>query len=55
MQRWWQAMVRRQEGQSMAEYGLILALIAILAVAAVMAVGSQLSAVFENIKRWLGG
>lgn len=47
-------LVQRQEGQSMTEYGLILALVAILAVVAVMAVGNKLSDVFNRIACWLG-
>lgn len=38
-----------EEGQGMAEYGLILALIAIVVIAAVSGIGTNLKSVFENI------
>lgn len=38
-----------EEGQGMAEYGLILALVAIAAIVALGLLGDQLSAIFEKI------
>ena len=38
-----------EEGQTMAEYGLLLALIAIIVMAAVVALGPKLSGVFEKV------
>ena len=44
-----------EEGQTMAEYGLLLALIAVVVMVAVLALGPQIAAVFENITGQLGG
>jgi pilus assembly protein Flp/PilA len=41
--------MQRSKGQGMAEYGLILALVAIVAIIAVAALGPELSAVFNEI------
>ncbi|MDG5788475.1 Flp family type IVb pilin [Evansella sp. AB-P1] len=43
-------LVRGEEGQGMTEYGLILGLIAVVAVGALMALGGQVEEIFENIK-----
>ncbi len=40
----------RDEGQAMAEYGLILALIAVVCIVAVTAIGTQLNVKFESVK-----
>ena len=42
--------LKEEAGQGMAEYGLILALIAIAVIVALTAVGTQLEGVFDNIK-----
>lgn len=42
-------LLRRREGQGMAEYGLILALVAVVAIAAVMLLGPRLKTVFQTI------
>jgi pilus assembly protein Flp/PilA len=39
----------REEGQAMAEYGIILSLIAVACIAAVYALGGHLNGVFEFI------
>jgi Flp pilus assembly pilin Flp len=39
----------QEEGQTMAEYALILALIAVVAVIAITALGGDVSAAFQNI------
>ncbi len=39
----------REEGQTMAEYGIILALIAVFCVGAVIVLGGRVDAVFRNI------
>jgi pilus assembly protein Flp/PilA len=41
--------LRSQRGQGMVEYGLILVLVSLVVVAALLAVGSQLSTIFNNI------
>lgn len=41
--------VRGQRGQGMVEYGLILVLVSLVVVAALLAVGSQLNTIFNNI------
>ena len=47
--------VREEEGVTAIEYGLIAALIAIVIIVAVRAVGQNLSAVFNNIATTLSG
>jgi len=42
-------LLKRREGQGMAEYGLILALVAIIAIAGVMLLGPKLREVFMDI------
>jgi len=41
--------VKNEEGASMAEYGLLVALIAIVCIVAVALLGTQLSSVFNEI------
>lgn len=43
------AMVRDEEGATMVEYGLLLALIALVALAGVQLVGTNLSALFNSV------
>jgi len=40
---------RRQEGATLAEYGLLLALIAVVCIAAIGALGGQISTMFQNL------
>ena len=47
--------MRREEGQTLTEYALILVLIAIVAIVTVMALGTQVAAVFETIRAALVG
>jgi pilus assembly protein Flp/PilA len=42
---------RNEEGQSLAEYGLILALIAIVAILAITLIGGQISSQLSDIGR----
>lgn len=42
-------LVRNEEGQGMTEYGLILGLIAIVAVAALVLLGEEVEKIFTNI------
>ena len=46
---------KEEEGQGMAEYGLILALVALAVIIALTAVGTSLDTVFRNIVGKLGG
>ena len=41
--------VRREQGQTMVEYGLILALVSVVAVVTLITVGSDVKAVFTSI------
>ena len=43
------ARLRREEGQTMAEYALILALIAVVTAAVIITLGGQISSVFNSI------
>jgi pilus assembly protein Flp/PilA len=40
---------RKEEGASLAEYGLLLALIAVACIAAITALGSQIKAMFNSL------
>ena len=42
-------MLRDEEGQGLAEYALILALIAIIAIAALVFLGGEISAILSNL------
>jgi Flp pilus assembly pilin Flp len=42
------ARLRREEGQTMAEYALILALIAVVTAAVIFTLGGQISSVFSS-------
>ena len=48
-------MFRREEGQGMAEYGLILALVAVVVIVALTALGGSISAKFDEVVAGLGG
>ncbi len=50
----WMAGLRNQDGQGMVEYGLIIALIAVVVIAAVTALGQQIKTEFCNIVTGLG-
>jgi pilus assembly protein Flp/PilA len=43
------ARVQREEGQSMAEYGILLAVIAVVVLTAAALLGTQISSVFNDI------
>ena len=45
----WLASLRNEEGQGLAEYALILALIAIIAIAALIFLGSQIASILSYI------
>jgi pilus assembly protein Flp/PilA len=49
------ARVQREEGQSMAEYGILLAVIAVVVLTAAALLGTQISNVFSGIAKSLGG
>jgi pilus assembly protein Flp/PilA len=41
--------LRREEGQTMTEYGVLLALIAVIVIAALVLLGPKIAAVFTNV------
>lgn len=45
--------LRRQEGQGLVEYALIIALIAVLLIVALIALKDQISTTFSNVKQGL--
>ena len=45
----WMTMVREDDGQGLAEYALILALIAIIAIAALIFLGGEISEILSTI------
>jgi pilus assembly protein Flp/PilA len=45
---------REENGQTLVEYGLILALISIVAIAALSLIGDEVTAVFESVGNTLG-
>jgi Flp pilus assembly pilin Flp len=47
--------VKSEEAQTMAEYGLILALVSIAAVAALLLLGPQIGSVFGNVCQSIKG
>ena len=44
------SLLKREEGQGMVEYGLIIALVAVVVVVALTAMGGTISNLFNNIK-----
>ena len=50
-----QNLLRREEGQGLVEYALIIVLVAIVAVAALQLLGTQVSGIFGDITTKLGG
>ncbi len=49
------ALLNSEEGQGMAEYGLIIALVALAVVVALTALGGNLTSLFTRISGALGG
>jgi pilus assembly protein Flp/PilA len=47
------AHLRREEGQTMAEYGLLLAVIAVIVVAAALVLGQSISSLFLGVAKSL--
>jgi pilus assembly protein Flp/PilA len=41
--------LRREEGQTMTEYGVLLALIAVVVIVALLFIGPKIAAVFSNV------
>ncbi len=52
---WLASQVKSEEGATMVEYGLMVALIAVVCIAAVTLVGTNVSAVFTSISGAIGG
>lgn len=48
-------LIREEDGQGMVEYGLILALIAVVVIVALTAMGTQIGDIFNTITGKLGG
>jgi len=49
MQTWLSSLLHREEGQGLAEYALILALIAIVAILALLFLGTQISTILNKV------
>lgn len=49
------AFLRNEEGQSLAEYALILVLVSIAAITALTALGTDISSTFNTVSSTLGG
>lgn len=47
---WWRARCGDEKGQALVEYGLIIALIAVVVIGTLFALGGQLNDFFQNIK-----
>ncbi len=47
----WQEVVAREEGQDLAEYGLIIALVAIVAIGALTLLGRNISSTLSRVAR----
>jgi len=52
---WVKEVFRRDEGQGMVEYGLILALVAVVVIGALTLLGEQVDAIFESVSNTLSG
>ncbi len=53
---WWETQKNRAtEGQSLVEYGLILALVAVVVIGALALIGTNIEGLFNNIAGRLGG
>ena len=48
-------MVRDEAGATMVEYGIMIALIAVVSIAAVIVIGTQVNLSFEDVGTKLGG
>ena len=44
-----QKVLQKEEGQSMVEYGLIIALIAVVVIAALVVLGPKIAGLFSNV------
>ena len=49
IQTWLSTLLHREEGQGLAEYALILALIAVVAILALLFLGTQISTILSSI------
>jgi pilus assembly protein Flp/PilA len=47
-------MIRREDGQTMTEYGVLLALIAVVVIAALLVLGPQIKNIFDYVGSQLG-
>lgn len=46
---WLTSVLRKEEGQGLAEYALVLALIAVIAIAALLFLGTQISTILSTV------
>jgi pilus assembly protein Flp/PilA len=51
----WIESLKREEGQTLAEYALLLALIAIVVIAALLTLGPRITAIYDQITAALSG
>jgi pilus assembly protein Flp/PilA len=49
------ALRNREDGQAMVEYALILGLVSVVSILALTAIGTNVNAIFENIRDSLAG
>jgi pilus assembly protein Flp/PilA len=49
------ARLRSEEGQAMVEYALILALVSVIAIVALTAIGTNVNLIFEEVRDALAG
>lgn len=55
MQKLISRLMKEEDGQGMAEYGLILALVAIVVIGALTLLGGNLNGILSNVANTLGG
>lgn len=51
---WMETTLRREEGQDLSEYAILLGIIAVLVVGAILAIGPQLTVIFQRLQEQLG-
>lgn len=51
----WRNQIEEEAGQTLVEYGLLIALLAIVVIAALIVLGPQIAALFERVSEALSG